>query len=110
MIDWDRVAALRDEVGPEDFEEIVDLFLDEVDDEIATLSNHQNGAQLAEKLHFLKGSALNLGFTDFSLLCHCGEVELAKNSSSQFDVTALQKSYSASRDHFLAHLPARMTT
>ena len=30
MIDWQRVNELRDEVGAEDFEEVVDLFLEEV--------------------------------------------------------------------------------
>jgi len=31
MIDWGRLNTLRDEVGEEDFEEVVDLFLDEVE-------------------------------------------------------------------------------
>ena len=33
MIDWNRVAALREEVGAEDFDEVVELFLQEVDEE-----------------------------------------------------------------------------
>ena len=32
MIDWARVSELRDEVGPEDFEEVLHLFLEEVED------------------------------------------------------------------------------
>ena len=32
MIDWARVSELRDEVGAEDFEEVVQLFLAEVED------------------------------------------------------------------------------
>ena len=27
MIDWDRVSELRDEVGADDFDEVVDLLL-----------------------------------------------------------------------------------
>lgn len=108
MIDWDRVAALREEVGPDDFEEVVDIFLDEVDEEIATLTAYRNSTQLAEKLHFLKGSALNLGFTDFSTLCQTGETELAQDPASPFDLTVLEASYQASRDHFLENLPARL--
>lgn len=109
MIDWDRVAALREEVGPEDFDEVVDLFLDEVDEEIATLTESQNGTQLAEKLHFLKGSALNLGFTDFSSLCLKGETALAEDPECRFDVTAIESSYQLSRDHFLENFPARLS-
>ena len=29
MIDWARVSELRDEVGAEDFDEVVELFLEE---------------------------------------------------------------------------------
>ena len=76
MINWARVASLREEVGPEDFDEVVDLFLMEVDEEIATLDELRPGKELAEKLHFLKGSALSLGFQDFSALCQSGETGL----------------------------------
>ena len=31
MIDWTRVETLREEVGAEEFSEVVDLFLNEVD-------------------------------------------------------------------------------
>ena len=34
MIDWSRVNELRDEVGAEDFEEVVELFLEEVEEVI----------------------------------------------------------------------------
>ena len=30
MIDWPRVKELKDEIGAEDFGEVVDLFLEEV--------------------------------------------------------------------------------
>ena len=109
MIDWDRIATLREEVGPDDFDEVVDLFLDEVDEEIAALTDHENGTQLAEKLHFLKGSALNLGFTDFSSLCQKGETVLTNDPESQFDLIAVKTSYQTSRDHFLENLPARLS-
>ena len=32
MIDWKRVRELRDEIGEEDFSEVVDLFLEEVEE------------------------------------------------------------------------------
>ena len=37
MIDWARVSELRDEVGAEDFDEVVELFLEEVEEAIAAL-------------------------------------------------------------------------
>lgn len=110
MIDWDRVAALREEVGPEDFDEVVELFLQEVDEEIERLAEvtAQNG--LAEKLHFLKGSALSLGFSDFSSLCQTGESALSNDPTAEVDVLKMQDSYQASRSAFLSDLPQRFAS
>ena len=79
MINWDRVDELRHEVGPEDFNEVIELFLEEVDDTISTLGMCDGNRTLEEQLHFLKGSALNIGFSDFASLCHAGETASAKD-------------------------------
>ena len=110
MIDWDRVAALREEVGPEDFDEVVELFLQEVDEEIETLSGAAPQDGLAEKLHFLKGSALSLGFSEFSSLCQNGESALTADPSGPVDVQGLQSCYQTSRSSFLADLPQRFAS
>lgn len=107
MIDWDRVRALREEVGTEDFEEVVELFLDEVDSEIETLD--QNCANLGEKLHFLKGSAMSLGFRKFSSLCQEGETGFSAGSAETIDVPALLSCYQASRDDFLENLVTQVS-
>lgn len=107
MIDWDRVTALRDEVGPEDFDEVVEIFLQEVDEEIETLATAEPPTELSEKLHFLKGSALNLGFRQFSSLCQSGEATLAAGSEP-VDIDALMTSYQTSRTTFLAELEQKM--
>lgn len=107
MIDWDRVRALREEVGTEDFEEVVELFLDEVDSEIENLD--QNCTNLGEKLHFLKGSALSLGFRKFSHLCQEGEAGVSAGSGDQIDVPALLTCYQASRDDFLENLTTEVS-
>lgn len=107
MIDWDRVAALREEVGSEDFDEVVDLFLQEVDEEIGSLATGQPGQGLAEKLHFLKGSALSLGFREFSSLCQAGESALSADPSASVDLGTIEASYQASRSTFLADLPGK---
>ena len=108
MIDWDRVSSLREEVGPEDFEEVVELFLDEVDEEIGGLLDLETTDSIIEKLHFLKGSALNLGFSDFSRLCQAGETALSKDASEPIDLHSVKSSYHASREYFLENLPNRM--
>ena len=58
MIDWDRLKELRDEVGAEDFDEVVELFLDEVEGVMDRLRDSPDVDTLEEDLHFLKGSAL----------------------------------------------------
>lgn len=72
MIDWCRVADLRAEVGDDGFSEIVSLFLEETYEVIGRLRGGDRTA-LARDLHFLKGSALNLGFEDMAALCLAGE-------------------------------------
>ncbi|WP_108483796.1 Hpt domain-containing protein [Oceaniglobus ichthyenteri] len=73
MIDWHRVEQLKGEIGADDFAEVVVLFLDEVDGVIARLDTRTDTVNLGDDLHFLKGSALNLGFRDFARLCQDGE-------------------------------------
>ncbi|WP_338549593.1 Hpt domain-containing protein [Roseovarius phycicola] len=108
MIDWTRVAQLRDEIGAEDFEEILDIFLEEVDAEIANLYSGCSASQLETLLHFLKGSALNLGFEAFSKLCQEGELQLAKGSRADLDLDAISDSYANSKTLFLDQLEYRL--
>ena len=58
MIQWHRVRQLRDEVGADEFDEVVQIFLDEVQEVIARLHQDTARTQLEQNLHFLKGSAL----------------------------------------------------
>lgn len=74
MIDWERVAELQEEVGTEDFYEVVELFFEEVEEALDRLVT-QNVAT-AESLHFLKGSALNLGFEELAALCKVAEQDI----------------------------------
>ena len=106
MIDWARVDELRNEIGEDDFGEVVDLFLTEVDGVIAILAPGMPG--LEEQLHFLKGSALSLGFADFSSLCASGEVRAAGGQDISADLASLLTCYAASRAHFLSELPGRL--
>ncbi|MDW3223710.1 MAG: Hpt domain-containing protein [Paracoccaceae bacterium] len=110
MIDWDRVLTLRDEVGAEDFDEVIELFLDEVDDAISELSKKENQTDLEEKLHFLKGSALSLGFQHFSGLCQAGETAVSKDASSYVDVDEIIRSYDQSRAIFVNEVSLKLAS
>jgi len=101
MIDWERVAQLRDEVGPEDFAEVVELFLEEVEEVIERLAKAPDPANLRDDMHFLKGSALNLGFAVFGEMCQEGEKRAAAGRAGEIDLAPLLACYEESRRVFL---------
>ena len=103
MIDWPRVTELREEVGPEDFGEVVEIFLEEVEEVIGKLQNGDRN-QLEQDLHFLKGSALNLGFEEFSALCFDGEQKSARGETDGVDLAAIIAKFQESKSLFLAGL------
>jgi HPt (histidine-containing phosphotransfer) domain-containing protein len=73
MIDWSRVNQLRGEIGEESFDEVVVMFQQEADEAIAQLDGVLTAKALETALHFLKGLALNLGFSALASLCQDGE-------------------------------------
>lgn len=103
MIDWSHVQKLCNEVGAEDFDEVVELFFEEVADVIARLEILTDRSNLAEDLHFLKGSVLSFGFSETSQLCHVGEETAAKGDAASVDLAAIIQSYSVSKREFLAN-------
>ena len=99
MIDWDRVRQLRDEIGGEDFSEVVSLFLAEADEVVARLNLEGGAKALAADLHFLKGAALNLGFDTLSALCQEGE-RRACDGDLSVDLNAVAEAYRRARAAF----------
>lgn len=110
MIDWQRVATLRDEVGAEDFGEVVDIFLEEVDEVIDRLKDKPDATTLEADLHFLKGGAQGLGFKAFSDLCQTGETLCAKDAAQDVDVVTILDTYSKSRQLFMEELPTALAS
>ena len=100
MIDWTRVAELRADIGEEDFDEVVGLFLEEVDAAITTLRDGKPNATLEEDLHFLKGAALNLGFEAFTNLCSAGEKAAAAGHAGTVNLTEIIDCFEVSRAAF----------
>lgn len=103
MIDWTRLNDLRVEIGHDDLTEVVAAFLEETDEVMARLTNGETGG-LEQSLHFLKGSALNLGLTAFAILCEEGEIRAAAGQDRKVDLGALSRIYEASKSTFLSAL------
>jgi len=107
MIDWRRIADLRAEIGADDFSEVVDMFIDEVECEIATLRGGCCADTLEARLHYLKGSALNLGFTSFAEFCQRGESAAAAGQAGKIDLPGTIDSFDASKVEFISGLRQR---
>ena len=109
MIDWSQVAELHDEIGAADFDEVVALFLQEVEGALADLPGQADApAALEAALHFLKGSALNLGFDTLARACQDGEYAARAGTPEAVDIDAIVRLYKDSRAIFLRELPARL--
>ena len=109
MIDWSRVDELVDEIGAEDFGEVVELFLDEVANAIALLeSSDGNAVVVEEQMHFLKGAALNLGFEELAQLCLKGEKSAAAGRPEVVTCAEVRRSFEASKAQFEQDLPGRL--
>lgn len=109
MIHWARVNELREEIGAEDFDEVVDLFLEEVENVIGRLRQNVDLSQLEQDLHFLKGSALSLGFSAFSELCQDGERRSAGGQPETVDLTAIIAGFAQSKSLFISQLPGKIS-
>jgi len=96
MIDWTRVRDLRDEIGADDLDEVVAMFLEEADEVIKRIASTDTAKSLEADLHFLKGAALNLGFANFAALCQDGE-RRASAGKLDLDITAVQDCYALSK-------------
>lgn len=103
MVDWNRVNDLRREVGEENFDEIIAMFLEETDAVIHRLSWQTSAKVLENDLHFLKGSALNIGLATLAGLCQLGEKQAALGDTD-IDLSRIAKVYQLSRAELLGAL------
>ena len=104
MIDWDRIRALRVDIGAEAFEEVLDLFLEEVESGLAELDDDMAEAQRRERLHFVAGSALNLGFAALAVLC-----QSAERGGKSVSAGEIQACYAQCRAELLANIGPEIT-
>ena len=102
MIDWDRIAELKNDVLCDDFAEVFVLFLEEVEEVLSRLRHAPQFATFEEDFHFLKGSAINLGFADFAELCAIAERAAANGAAMSVDVDRILDAYDVSIKTFMA--------
>ena len=104
MIDWKRVAELKEEIGADGFVEVADMFLDEAEGAVCALMAGLAPEEVEGQLHFLKGSALNLGLADLSALCQSGERQAGQGNGAAVDLGRIASVYEASKAAFLGAL------
>ena len=102
MIDWDRIEELRHEIGAEDFSEVAEIFLEELEEVVAKITGSGSSDGLEEQMHFIKGCALNLGFAEMAQFASDGERSAAAGQASDVDLAALATCFKSSRREFLA--------
>jgi HPt (histidine-containing phosphotransfer) domain-containing protein len=96
-MNWSRVTELKDEVGVDAFTEVLELFLEEIDEMVVKLKAGPDPGGLAGDLHFMKGAALNLGFDELAMACTQAEADLRTPGDTPVDVTNILQVYAVSR-------------
>jgi histidine phosphotransfer protein HptB len=106
MIDWKRVDELREEIGSDGFAEVADMFLEEAEGAVQALLTGAAMDEVEGQLHFLKGSALNLGLSALAAVCQDGERKAATGNAAAVDLAEVASVYQASRASLLSGLAA----
>lgn len=107
MIDWAQIKQLEEDVGAEDLAEVVEVFLEEVDEAVDNLRDAPTvpDAELGPIMHFLKGSAYNLGFSDFGDYCSEGEKLANSGGGRAVDLAKVVVLYDQSKQLFIDQAP-----
>ncbi len=75
MIDWSRIAELKRDFGDDDFIEVLDLFVEETEAVVTRLAEGRS-TDVGGDLHFVKGSAENMGLAELAAMCRSGELDI----------------------------------
>lgn len=93
MIDRARLTELKEEIGEKDFGEVAEIFLEEMNETLSALGADP-GTITAAALHGLRGSASNLGFSEFSAAC--SDAEKRCQQGAAIDLASLVALFQAS--------------
>lgn len=91
MIDWERIAELQEEIGEDDFAEIGQVFVEEIEEKLSELA--ASSERTPADFHFLRGSAANLGLTSFAEACK--DAETRSKSGEVIDLAPLKALFDA---------------
>lgn len=97
MVSWKRIDELRAEIGDEDFEEILTMFLSEVEESLGRMGNPIGIELLQEELHALRGAALNVGMQKVAMLCGDAEDAIKHGRQTAPDLAPVTEAFQASR-------------
>ncbi|MDJ0640422.1 MAG: Hpt domain-containing protein [Paracoccaceae bacterium] len=100
VLDMSRIAELKEEVGEDDFAEVVALFCEEVEEVLSELDTTPQET-IAGKIHFLKGSVQNIGLAEVAKLCLEEEARLKSDPNARPDAARLRTAYQSSKDQLL---------
>lgn len=92
MLDRLRISELRDEVGQDNLADVVKLFCEEVEETLDRLLS-SSALVTPDDLHFLKGSALNIGMSGLGNLCQDAERALRNNLEENPDLGRIAAVY-----------------
>lgn len=101
MIDWGRVKELQQEVGVEDFAEVIEIFFEEIERVVGRLPEIEEAKSLEHALHFLRSGSLNLGFRTLAKRCEAGEAQAECGAYTAVNIDAIANCYAASKAEFL---------
>ena len=102
MINWDGISELQAEVGEDGIAEVVEIFLEEMEEGLEGLSASTETPEMLDKLHFLKGSAQNIGLDEVSSLCARDEAALKADATGQVDFQAIKAALSQAKEELSA--------
>jgi len=106
VIDWERIEQLERDFGTECLTEVIHMFFSEAEEVIAPLRRGDARRDLRSDMHFLKGSALNLGFRQLASLCSEAEQLAARGRRSEVGIAEILGAYDAARGAILNRKPA----
>ncbi len=107
MIDWDRLSALRTDMGDDDFAAVAMLFVTEIEETLVRLSAAPDHIG-PDDFHFLRGSAANLGFRGLARACQAAETTITAGASPNIsEIVAL---FHRSVAEVRPKLPGKATT
>jgi HPt (histidine-containing phosphotransfer) domain-containing protein len=69
MIDVGRIEELKLEIGEDDFADVLEIFIEEIESALDAMDISAPPSTIAAELHSLKGSAQNIGFSAFAEIC-----------------------------------------